>query len=124
MVKFTAFSKKQLFILSWWNKNSKYKDYQGIIADGSIRSGKTLSMVLSFIFWAMQSYSGQQFGMSGKSVGSFNRNITFWLVGTLKQRGYKVRHNIADHILEISIKNKETGKIHTNYFYIFGHVND
>ena len=120
MVKFTAFSKKQLFILSWWNKNSKYKDYQGIIADGSIRSGKTLSMVLSFIFWAMQSYSGQQFGMSGKSVGSFNRNITFWLVGTLKQRGYKVRHNIADHILEISIKNKETDKIHTNYFYIFG----
>ena len=120
MIKFTAFSPKQLLILTWWNKDSIYKDKQGIIADGSIRSGKTLSMVLSFVFWAMQTFDGQQFGMSGKSVGSFNRNITFWLVGVLKRRGYSVRHNIAEHTLEISIRNKDTNKVHTNWFYIFG----
>ena len=56
-MKFDIFSKKQLIVLTWWNEKSKFKDKKGIICDGSIRSGKSLSMSLSFIFWAMKNFT-------------------------------------------------------------------
>ena len=38
--KFQPFSKKQLELLSWWTKDSPYKDKFICVADGSVRSGK------------------------------------------------------------------------------------
>ena len=46
--KFRPFSRKQKKILTWWLPNSPVHDQDGIIADGAIRSGKTVSMCLSF----------------------------------------------------------------------------
>ena len=40
--KFKPFSKKQLKVLTWWLPNSPVGEMDGIIADGAIRSGKTL----------------------------------------------------------------------------------
>ena len=37
---FQPFSKKQLALLSWWGKDSPYKDKFLCVADGSVRSGK------------------------------------------------------------------------------------
>lgn len=112
--KFQPFSRKQKQILTWWLPNSPVKDYDGIIADGAIRSGKTVSMSLSFVFWAMENFSGQNFAMCGKTIGSFRRNVLFWLKLMLKSRGYKVTDHRADNLVEISRKGV------TNYFYIFG----
>ena len=42
--KFQPFSQKQKQILTWWVPTSPVKDYDGIIADGAIRSGKTVFM--------------------------------------------------------------------------------
>lgn len=117
-MRFNTFSLKQKKILTWWTDESPYKDYDGIIADGSIRAGKTIAMALSFIFWAMENYNGQMFGMSAKSVSSFNRNVNFWLIPALKLRGYRVNANLSDHYLEI--KRIKNGKHITNYFYYFG----
>ena len=39
--KFQPFSKKQLELLSWWTKDSPYKDKFICVADGSVRSGKS-----------------------------------------------------------------------------------
>ena len=50
--KFQPFSRRQKQVLTWWLPNSPVKDYDGIIADGAIRSGKTVCMSLSFVFWA------------------------------------------------------------------------
>ena len=61
--KFRPFSKKQKKILTWWLPNSPVHDQDGIIADGAIRSGKTVSMCLSFAMWAMETFNGQNFGM-------------------------------------------------------------
>ena len=119
-MKFDNFSKKQLQVMTWWTEKSPYHTLSGIICDGSVRSGKSLSMAVSFIFWAMATFNEQQFGMSGKSVGSFNRNIIFWLTGVLKLRGYKVVHNRGENFLQVRVKDHKTKKIHTNYFYIFG----
>ena len=79
--KFQPFSKKQRKVLNWWCDNSPVKDADGIIADGAIRSGKTISMCLSFVMWSMSNFDGQNFGMCGKTIGSFRRNVLFWLIG-------------------------------------------
>lgn len=112
--KFRPFSQKQRKVLNWWCESSPVKDKDGIIADGSIRSGKTLSMSLSFIMWAMSSFNGQNFAMCGKTIGSFRRNVLFWLKLMLKSRGYQVTDHRADNLVIISRGETE------NYFYIFG----
>ena len=112
--KFKPFSKKQKQILTWWMPSSPVKDYDGIIADGAIRSGKTVCMSLSFVFWAMSKFSGQNFAMCGKTIGSFRRNVLFWLKIMLRSRGYKVMDHRADNLVEISRNGV------TNNFYIFG----
>ena len=112
--KFQPFSKKQLKVLTWWLPNSPVSDADGIIADGAIRSGKTLSMSLSYVMWAMETFDKQNFGMCGKTIGSFRRNVLFWLKLMLRSRGYRVVDHRADNMLVVQRKGKE------NYFYIFG----
>ena len=112
--KFKPFSKKQRQILNWWCPDSPVKEKDGIVADGAIRSGKTVAMSLSFVIWAMFSFSGQNFGMCGKTIGSFRRNVLFWLKLMLKSRGYKVEDHRADNLVIVRRKGIE------NYFYIFG----
>ncbi|MZQ76218.1 MAG: PBSX family phage terminase large subunit [Peptoclostridium sp.] len=112
--KFKPFSRKQKKILTWWMGESPASHMDGIIADGAIRSGKTLSMSLSFVMWAMEEFEQQNFGMCGKTIGSFRRNVLFWLKLMLRSRGYKVQDKRADNLVIIS----KGGK--SNFFYIFG----
>lgn len=112
--KFKAFSRKQKQILTWWTKKSAVRDMDGIIADGAIRSGKTISMSLSFVMWSMFTFDNQSFGMAGKTIGSFRRNVLFWLKLMLFARGYNFKDHRADNLLEVS-----KGSV-TNFFYIFG----
>lgn len=112
--RFKPFSKKQRQVLNWWTENSPVKDMDGIIADGAIRSGKSLTMSLSFVLWAMNCFQGQNFAMCGKSVGSFRRNVLFWLKLMLNGRGYQMKDKRADNLVIIS-----RGAVE-NYFYIFG----
>lgn len=112
--RFKLFSMKQKKVLTWWCDTSPVKDLDGVIADGAIRSGKTVSMSLSFVMWAMTMFSGQNFGMCGKTIGSFRRNVLFWLKLMLRSRGYKVLDHRSDNLVEISRNGV------TNYFYIFG----
>lgn len=111
---FKPFSLKQRKVLNWWCKDSPVKDKDGIIADGAIRSGKTVSMSLSFVMWAMASFEGQNFGMCGKTIGSFRRNVLFWLKLMLRSRGYGLVDHRADNLVVVTRKDV------TNYFYVFG----
>lgn len=112
--KFKKFSRKQKQILTWWTKKSAVRNKDGIIADGAIRSGKTISMCLSYVMWAMSTFANQNFGMAGKTIGSFRRNVLFWLKLMLFARGYRFKDHRADNLLEVTRGNV------TNYFYIFG----
>ena len=109
-----ALSQRQKQVLSWWAPQSAYSGYNGIIADGAIRSGKTFAMSFSFVQWAMTCYSSQQFAMCGKTIASFRRNV----LGTLKQqlaaRGYNVKEHRAENCMTVS----KGGK--ANEFYFFG----
>ena len=69
---------------------------------------------MSFVLWAMCSFNGQNFAMCGKTIGSFRRNVLFWLKLMLRSRGYRVTDHRADNLVVISRGSVE------NYFYIFG----
>lgn len=112
--RFQPFSRKQKQILTWWLPESGVSDADGIIADGAIRSGKTVCMSLAFVQWSMHSFNGQNFGMCGKTVGSFRRNVLSVLKQMLPARGYTIRDRRTDNLVVIS-----RGSIE-NYYYIFG----
>ena len=111
---FKPFSIKQKQVLTWWREGSPMKDMDGIICDGSVRAGKTVVMSLSYVMWAMHSFQDENLGMSGKTIGSFRRNVITPLKRMLRSRGYKVKDHRSENMLSISHDGV------TNYFYVFG----
>lgn len=111
---FKPFSLRQRKALTWWCPDSPVKDADGIIADGAIRSGKTVCMSLSFVVWAMSSFDGQNFGICGKTIGSLRRNVLFWLRLMLRSRGYTVNDRRGDNLMIVRRGER------INYFYMFG----
>lgn len=111
---FKPFSAKQLKILTWWRSPSPYANYDGIIADGAIRSGKTVSMSLSYLLWAMQSFDGANFAICGKTIGSLRRNVIAPFKQMLPAACCQCTDRRAENLLLV------TGFGHTNSFYLFG----
>lgn len=111
---YKPFSDKQFQLLSWWCDGVPVNKHDGIIADGAIRSGKSLIMSLSFVLWAMTEFNNSNFAMCGKTVGSFRRNVLSSLKLMLTGRNYLVTDRRAENLIIINDGRKE------NYFYIFG----
>ncbi len=107
------FSPKQRIALAWW-KNTEYRKYNGIIADGAVRSGKTVALSLGFVLWAMKSFDGQFFAICGRTIGSVRRNILGWLLPMLPSLGIRYVYHRAENRLELSCAGKN------NTVYIFG----
>lgn len=114
MFKWQPLSKKQRMIFNWWVEDSPVKDMDGIIADGAIRSGKTVAMALSFVMWAMANFENEQFIMAGKTVKSFQRNVLQPLKAILPGRGYSYSYHTSDGLLRVY------RGLRTNDFYVFG----
>ncbi len=112
--KFKPFSEKQMKVLTWWLPDSPAYGKDIIIADGSVRSGKTISMSLAFVQWSMHTFCGENFGMAGKTIQSFNRNVLKPLKRMLKTLGFHVIEHRSENMIEI-VKGKKF-----NYYYIFG----
>lgn len=103
-------SSKQLEILAF-----PYSDYDALICDGAVRSGKTSIMMWAFVAWAMEFFSGQRFGICGKTVDSASKNIVQPFISmTMAKECYGMRWRRADHILEVTQEGR------TNYFEVFG----
>ena len=111
---FKPFSAKQKKVLTWWLPGSPYADYEGIIADGAIRSGKTVSMETAFILWAMNSFNEKNFALCGKTIGSLRRNVLNDFKRIAMSRGYQVDEKRSEKLITIS-----NGDV-KNYFYYFG----
>ena len=114
MFKWQPLSKKQRMLFNWWQEDSPVNGHNGIIADGAIRSGKTVAMAVSFVMWAMSNFDRENFIMAGKTVKSFQRNVLKPLQSILPGRGYNCRYLQTDGLLRVSRGLK------TNDFYIFG----
>lgn len=109
-----GFSKKQRTVLGWWSEKSPYKDYDAIICDGAVRSGKTTCMSLSFVAWAFWRFSGQSFAICGRTVTSLKRNLVSPLIPMLKALGFSCEYKVSAGYIDISLKGR------TNRFYLFG----
>mgnify|MGYP002766656235 FL=1 len=106
-----AISDKQKKILAF-----PYSNYDAIICDGAVRSGKTSIETWAFVKWAMESFDNQRFGICGKTVDSAQKNIIVPFISmTLAKEIYTLKWRRADKVLEVISKN---GK--RNYFEVFG----
>lgn len=103
-------SPKQAKILAF-----PYSKYDALICDGAVRSGKTSIMMWAFVRWAMENFSGQRFGVCGRTVDSCTKNIIvpFTAMSLAKER-YIVRWRRGDKVMEV-----RRGAV-TNYFEVFG----
>ena len=113
-VKFERFSPKQLSVLNWWCENSPYKNFDAIICDGAVRSGKTVCMSISFILWSFYRFDKCSFALCGKTISSLRRNVITPLIPILQNLGFSVTEKRTTNTLEIS-----NGK-QQNTFYLFG----
>lgn len=103
-------SAKQKKILAY-----PYSKYDALICDGAVRSGKTSIMMWAYVRWAMENFSGQRFGVCGRTVDSCTKNIIvpFTAMSLAKER-YIVRWRRGDKVMEV-----RRGAV-TNYFEVFG----
>jgi len=103
-------SEKQKKILAF-----EYTNYDAIICDGAVRSGKTTIMMWAFVKWAMNNFDRCLFGICGKTVDSAIKNIIMPFLGmTLTKNTYRTKWNRTSKILVIEKGNKK------NTFEIFG----
>ena len=111
-MEYQRLSTRQNLAMTWWNRPG-FEVYDGIICDGSIRSGKTVAMTVGFIMWAMTCFDGCNFAICGKTIESLRRNVTsnlpVWLAGVF---------SFKEHRTENKIVVSANGK--SNSFYLFG----
>ena len=92
-----------------------YSSYDSLICDGAVRSGKTSLEVVAFIDWAMREFSGQRFGICGKTVGSATENMVIpYISRSYAKRRYTLRWRRSQKILEVRRGPR------VNYFEVFG----
>lgn len=73
---FESFSPQQRRLMFWWAEGSPYRDRSMVIADGAIRSGKTIAMICGFFQWSLDSFpEGDTFILAGKTIGALKRNV-------------------------------------------------
>lgn len=92
-----------------------YSPYDALICDGAVRSGKTSLMVVAFVDWAMREFSGQRFGICGKTVGSATENMVIPYISMhYAKKRYTLHWRRSQKILEVRQGPR------ANYFEVFG----
>lgn len=99
--KFSRFSTKQLKLLNFWRKGSPYSDSVFLIADGAIRSGKTIACICSFLMWSMENFTGQNFIIAGKTIGTLRKNVITPMLDILNAWGVEYYYNRSENYILI-----------------------
>ena len=111
---YSSFSPKQKRVLSWWVPGNMDCGKEAIVCDGAVRSGKTMAMGLSFFLWAFSCYSGQRFGVCGKTISSLRRNVLSEILPRLEKMGATWKEKRTENLVIVRFMGRE------NHFYIFG----
>jgi len=109
-----SFSPKQRAVLTWWRPGSPFEARQAIVCDGAVRSGKTMSLGLSFFCWAMSQFRGCSFALCGKTIAGLRRNLLGELLPTLRRMGFRWEERRSENSLTVRLG----GRVNT--FYLFG----
>lgn len=113
-MKFERFSEKQLQTLTWWSDASPYRDWDAIICDGAVRSGKTLCMGISFLCWAMRRFDGERFALCGKTITSLRRNVVSVLLPVMADLGFSCKEKVSQDLFTVEFGGRR------NTFHLFG----
>lgn len=114
LFKWRPFSRKQKKVLTWWLPQSPYHDYDMIICDGSIRSGKTIAEIDAYITWSQYNFENQNFILAGKSMGALKRNVLKPMFQMLTAKGIPYHYNRSENFIVIG----------NNTYYCFGANNE
>ena len=107
-----AFSPKQKKLFQWW------RDYDAVICDGAVRSGKTFAMGLAFFLWAMSCFRAQQFGLCATTQNGVRRNLLAPVVPVLRRLGFQVEEQLSRSQVVVRQGERE------NTFYLYGGRNE
>lgn len=94
----------------WWMEESPHHDKEMVIAEGAIRSGKTISMIDGFLTWSIETHENQSFIIAGRSMGALKKNVLNPMFSILRAKGIPYRYNRSDHYIEIG----------SNIYYCYG----
>lgn len=106
-------SKRQRLSMLWWQQ-PRFRDRDAIICDGSIRSGKTVSMTVGFFLWSMATFDGQKFAICGKTIESLRRNVILNLREWIPE-DLQITERRAENKIVVS-----DGCGHENTYFMFG----
>lgn len=109
-----SFSPKQKRVLKWWAEAGSEGEYDALICDGAVRSGKTMVLGLSFFLWAMARFEGQSFALCGKTVEAVRRNMLVSVLPVLGELGFSYEEKRSRKFLKVRLGRRE------NTFYLFG----
>ena len=102
-------SPKQRQVMLWWQKN-----YDAIICDGAVRSGKTFCMGVAFLLWAMTCFHGRQFALCGKTIGALRRNLLYDALPEVERVGVRCEERRSENSFTLRWGGR------SNRFLIFG----
>jgi len=114
MSEFVPFSKKQLDVLTWWHPKSGRRGYDAVICDGSVRSGKTVCMSISFVAWSIFYFNSQSFAFCGKTLTTLRRNVISPTLASLRKMGFVCDEKISKSYIDITYNGRK------NRYYLFG----
>ena len=104
------FSPKQRKVLEWWRDG----EFDAVICDGAVRSGKTFALSVSFFLWAMICFQRQRFGLCAASINGVRRNLISQARPVLEGLGFRWEEKISRN--EITLR----GGGRENVFYLYG----
>ena len=109
---FKPFSEQQRRLIHWWRPVTSASQNNYVIADGSIRSGKTIACIIGFLTWSQEMHHGQTFILAGKTMGALKKNVIRPMLQMLEAWGWPyeyVRSGSEPHV-----------DIGSNTYYLFG----
>lgn len=110
--KFKPFSKQQQRLIHWWRPGLVSSENDFVIADGSIRSGKTIACIIGFLTWSQEMFDGESFILAGKTMGALKKNVVRPMLQILEAWGwpYTYIRSGTDARIEIG----------SNVYYLYG----
>lgn len=99
---FKPFSLKQNRLLNWWRPVVSVSQCDMVIADGSIRSGKTIACICSFLQFTQEMFpEGENFILAGKTMGALKKNVIKPMIQILESWGWDYNYNRSENYIEI-----------------------
>lgn len=109
---FKPFSKQQRKLMHWWRPGLTSAENDFVIADGAIRSGKTIAMIIGFLTWSQEMYSGESFILAGKTMGALKKNVVRPMLQILEAWGWSYTYIRSGTDARIEIG--------SNVYYLYG----